>query len=203
MNKEKYHHGTLKEALIAKGLQLLNKEGYDGFSLRKVAVLCGVSHAAPYKHFQGKEELIAAIVQEVTESFRVTLVKSLTQSGDQPLVQIREMGRQYVQFMVENPEYLKFLFLNNHFNPIRIEPSGFSHQENSAFAIFKDCATHYLKTIGAAAEELVIDIVLLWSTVHGLAVLFANQSLETTADYRDVVAQTIDHLIQRFSAPGQ
>ncbi len=198
MTKANYHHGTLKEALIAKGLQLLNKEGVDGFSLRKVAVLCGVSHAAPYKHFQGKEELIAAIVEEVTASFRAALLQSLGQTGDQPLAQIREMGRQYVQFMVENPEYLKFLFLNHHFNPIRIDPSGFIIHENSTFTIFKDCATKYLQSLGGLAP--VIDIMLLWSTVHGLAVLFANHSLETTTDYHEVVSQTIDRLLQGVSS---
>ena len=58
MAKDKYHHGTLKEDLINKGLELLNKEGFEGFSLRKVASMCGVSHTAPYKHFKDKYELI-------------------------------------------------------------------------------------------------------------------------------------------------
>lgn len=54
-----------KQELINNGLLLLNKEGIENFSLRKVARMCGVSHTAPYKHFEDKDALINEIVSEV------------------------------------------------------------------------------------------------------------------------------------------
>ena len=34
MGENLYHHGDLKKEMILKGIQLLNKDGYEGFSLR-------------------------------------------------------------------------------------------------------------------------------------------------------------------------
>lgn len=48
MPKKQYHHKDLRNALIEKGIEIVNSEGLHSFSLRKVAAACGVSHAAPY-----------------------------------------------------------------------------------------------------------------------------------------------------------
>ena len=48
MEKKPYHHKNLKNDLIEKGIELVNKNGINQLSLRKVAQACGVSHAAPY-----------------------------------------------------------------------------------------------------------------------------------------------------------
>jgi AcrR family transcriptional regulator len=54
LTEKNYHHEGLKNELIEKGLKILNKEGYEGFSLRKAARVCGVSQTAPYRHFKDK-----------------------------------------------------------------------------------------------------------------------------------------------------
>ena len=59
--RQTYHHKDLRNALIETGIQIVNTEGVNAFSLRKVAAACGVSHAAPYSHFQNKEELLEAM----------------------------------------------------------------------------------------------------------------------------------------------
>ncbi|SHI59388.1 transcriptional regulator, TetR family [Clostridium cavendishii DSM 21758] len=86
MIKDKYHHGDLNQKLIENGLLLLNKEGVDGFSLRKVASMCGVSHNAPYKHFKDKEELIDEIIKEVWKSFYLALAEVRDLYSDNPKI---------------------------------------------------------------------------------------------------------------------
>ena len=67
--EDKYHHGNLKPALIDAGIRIINKEGEQGLSLRKVAAACGVSHSAPYAHYKDKDELLSAIKSSVTAQF--------------------------------------------------------------------------------------------------------------------------------------
>jgi AcrR family transcriptional regulator len=183
MNKEKYHHGTLRKDLIENGLQILNKQGYDGLSLRKVAALCGVSHTAPYKHFQNKDELILAITQEVTESFKVSLLDIKNKYINDPENQIFEIGKGYVKFMVEHPEYLRFLFLTEHYNPIEVTASSLSTHGYSSFEIFKDSAVNYLNFIKADPKDYTLNIVTMWSAVHGISILLANKSIAYGDDY--------------------
>ena len=66
MEKKPYHHKNLINDLIEKGIELVNKNGINQLSLRKVAQACGVSHAAPYSHFSNKEELLQEMQLHIT-----------------------------------------------------------------------------------------------------------------------------------------
>ena len=59
-----YHHGNLRQALIDAAVGALQTEGIEALSLRKLAKDIGVSHNAPYMHFEDKEALLAAIAEE-------------------------------------------------------------------------------------------------------------------------------------------
>ena len=63
LKKDTYHHGNLRRALLDSALAMVEKEGPHGVSLRAVARLAGVSPAAPYRHFAGKEGLLAAVAE--------------------------------------------------------------------------------------------------------------------------------------------
>ncbi len=59
-----YHHGNLRQSLLANSLQLLREGGTEALSLRKLAELSGVSRAAPYHHFADKQALLAAVAEQ-------------------------------------------------------------------------------------------------------------------------------------------
>src|SRR5438309_11953745 len=56
-----YHHGALREELIAACVALIEAEGIGAVSLRRVAREAGVSPGAPYHHFADRSALLAAI----------------------------------------------------------------------------------------------------------------------------------------------
>ena len=62
-----FRGGDLREALLLSGIYELEEHGLAGFSLRRVASACGVSCAAPYKHFESKEAFISAILSYIHE----------------------------------------------------------------------------------------------------------------------------------------
>lgn len=191
MSKEKYHHGDLKQEIIHKGLLLLNEEGFEGFSLRKVAGMCEVSHTAPYKHFKDKDELISAIIEEVWKEFYFALKESTLLHPDDAKIQIIEMGKAYVRFMVENPEYLKFMFLSNKVSPIKIEKDRFYGCEDNAFGVFKNSAENYLKAMNFDEAVYMEKTLTMWSLVHGIALLIAKNSIEYNGDYLELVEKMI------------
>ena len=186
MEKENYHHGDLKEQLILNGLELLNEQGINGFSLRKVAAMCNVSHTAPYKHFKNKEELIVAISSYVEDSFNKTL-GDIVENIENPMEQTVALGKAYVSFMVENQDYLKFLFLNDNIYSIKVSENTIEHSESKAFNIFRDSATRMLETFNIPQEKIAIDIIAMWTMVHGIAVLLANGTVIYEGDYLDLV----------------
>lgn len=63
-DKNSYHHGDLKKALLEASLRILKDEGYKALSLRKAATYAGVSQSAPYRHYEDLESLYADIAEE-------------------------------------------------------------------------------------------------------------------------------------------
>ncbi|MGE4539085.1 MAG: TetR/AcrR family transcriptional regulator [Desulfovibrio sp.] len=61
MHDDAYHHGNLRKALLDAGERLLERDGGGGISLRDLARTAGVSHAAPYRHFDSKSDLLTAL----------------------------------------------------------------------------------------------------------------------------------------------
>lgn len=191
MDRKTYHHGDLKKELIHNGLLLLNKEGIDGFSLRKVASMSGVSHNAPYKHFKDKDDLINEIIKEVWKEFYIALLEVTEIYTNDPKLRIVEMGKAYVKFMVENPEYLKFMFLSDNAYPVKIVDNKFSDDKVGAFEVFKDSAERFFKEIKLDENLYMQKTLTLWSMVHGIAILIIKRSIEYKGDYLVLVESMI------------
>ncbi len=54
-----YHHGDLPAALRAAALQLVAERGAGGLSIAEAARRAGVSSAAPYRHYDDRDALLA------------------------------------------------------------------------------------------------------------------------------------------------
>ena len=64
-----HEEASMRERLILAGIQEIEARGIQNFSMRQVANACGVSCAAPYKHFQDKNDLILSIVLYIQQQW--------------------------------------------------------------------------------------------------------------------------------------
>ena len=76
--KKRFHHGDLREALIAATRELLIEHGPDGFTLADVA---GVTTAAPFKHFRDKQEILEEIVLRGFAKLTAANAKAVAEGG--------------------------------------------------------------------------------------------------------------------------
>ena len=60
-DRQGYHHGNLKEALIEAAQRFIAERGIGGFTLADAAKLVGVTPAALYRHFRGRDALVAEV----------------------------------------------------------------------------------------------------------------------------------------------
>ena len=116
---------NLREDFILAGTKLLEKEGLENFSLRKVANLAGVSHVALYHHFTNKEELLSAIAQKGYEKYFFSYEEELLNIKNDFYGKFSALGWNYIWFHIENPHIAKIMFQgsensesNKKFNPI-------------------------------------------------------------------------------------
>jgi len=173
-----YHHGNLREALIASALDILETEGVATLSLRAVARRAGVSQTAPYRHFQNKEELLAALA---AEGFRGLTARMTTEAerASKKTSRLRDLGRGYVLFAVENPAYLRLMF-GPEISDKSAHPDLLQAAE-AAFAILSGASAAGTpaddpsdNALDDLAADPAIAALTAWSTVHGLANLLID-----------------------------
>ncbi len=191
MSKESYHHGDLKTELIKKGLKILDEEGYDGLSMRKVAKACNVSQTAPYRHFKDKNDLIKSIAVKALQEFDQSLEKAFLSDGD-PKEQLKDMGLHYIRFFTENPEYMRLLFSSNAQAWMREAVINECCSEDSHPYSALERAVKNYKAAYPADERSEDELVMYcWGLVHGIAVLIINGELPGGKDAMALVEMVI------------
>jgi AcrR family transcriptional regulator len=159
-----YHHGSLRDALIAAGMAAL--EGASGLdlSLRKLARTVGVSPAAVYRHFPNKQALLAALSREGLEMLGAAQRAAYDRAGggSQGFV---ETGRAYVRFALEHPALFRLVFA--HGEPI-------ADKSDPASQLLHDSTVDLTGSDGPEAQRLALQA---WSLGHGIAMLMLDKRL--------------------------
>ena len=182
-----YHHGNLRQALIEAGIRIINESGEDGLSLRKAAMACDVSHAAPYAHFKDKDELIEAIKSSVTEQFMKELEDAVNGAPDSETALI-SMGKRYVSFFIRKPDYYKFLFgRRNIIAHLKIDEKA--DEDYPPFVLLKKTYLKYLKEkeIEKNEKEQEIELLNLWASAHGLAAIACMPGVTASFDWNEML----------------
>lgn len=91
------------------GMRLFADVGYEGFSLRALAKELGCSHATPYRYFEGKAGIFAAVRAEGFRRFAAFL-RGRLQRVKKPERRIRALASAYFDFSVEQPAAFTIIF---------------------------------------------------------------------------------------------
>lgn len=175
-----YHHGDLRQALIAAGLQLLTEEGVASLDVRKVARKVGVSHSASYYHFPDKQSFLAALNEEGFHRLAHAMQEALHTVPPTPFDHLQAITRAYLLFALANPALMREMF-----SGLTIEHEAFP----SLHAASKEVYRFYIEVVKRGqAQGKVIDgdpcelASVVWSLLHGTAVLLIEHQMRPYAD---------------------
>ncbi len=110
MGKRGYHHGNLRQALVEATLDLIADKGPTGFTMAEAAKAAGVSAAAPYRHFAGREELIAEVARQGYALFADLLEYAYNDGKPTVLAAFEAVGRAYLAFARKHPGHYIAMF---------------------------------------------------------------------------------------------
>ena len=174
MSKQGYHHGNLRQALVEACLLLVREKGPTGFTLSEAAREAGVTPAAVYRHFQGREDLIAEAARQGYEIFTDVMQFAYDKGQPSALAAFETTGRAYLAFARKYPGHYIAMF-----------ESGISMNRTADLAAASSRAWRVLET---AASDLVRQIpdshrppasmvsAHVWALSHGVVELFARNS---------------------------
>lgn len=199
--KQTYHHGDLRRALLDAALEILKTKDAKSISLREVARQAGVSHTAPYRHFDDKAALLAAVAEEGFTEFGIYLQTAVDQANTAPIESLQATGEAYVRYALEHPTHFRVMF--GHFPADEPTESSLSKVSQGTFQILVDIITAGQATGVLKAGDPKLLAIGRWSVVHGLAMLLLdgmlNDAKETTENLVSVLVQ--DSLTSIVLAP--
>lgn len=176
--RKTYHHGDLKPALIAAGLELLEETGLEALSLRAIAARVGVSHTAPKNHFDGLRGLLTAIAAEGFRRHAAEMRRGAT--GAPPgTARLHAACDGYLRFALAHPELFRLMFskaLCNHHDPELQAASRASYEVLRGIAQGLDWDKADAPGAPWRTEWM------LWSMVHGYAMLLIEGQIARAED---------------------
>ena len=162
-----YHHGDLHRTLVDAAAKIVAKAGAGAVTLREVARLAGVSHNAPYRHFDSLSALLAAVATEGFEQFGARLREAADAEPDAKKRR-NAIGRAYLRFALDNPRLYLLMF--------GAELDKAQHPELRAAA--DEAFSVLTGTLARAGRAGHADAINAWAFVHGLAHLVLDKQIK-------------------------
>lgn len=196
--KESYHHGDLRAALIVAGEAVLGETGVEGFSLRGVAKRVGVSHSAPAHHFGDAQGLLSALAAEGFRRFLASMQARQSGAADDALEQILASGLGYVDFAQSAPALFRLMFGSDR---LKNETPELAAAGEAAFGhLASDVAR--LRGVSPFDDAAgMTDVMATWSMVHGFAELFISGRMKPVQRLPEAAQEALLKTLLRRSLP--
>jgi AcrR family transcriptional regulator len=110
VKKQGYHHGNLRQALVDAALALIEAKGPNGFTLSEAARDAGVTPAAVYRHFEGRDDLIAEAARQGYEIFVGMMDRAYESGQPSAFASFDAVGRAYLTFARAYPGHYIAMF---------------------------------------------------------------------------------------------
>ncbi len=138
-----------------KAIEMIVSDGFEGFSVNKLAKACGISVATLYIYYKDKDDLVIQIALE--ESKRMTRITLGDFDSNQSFAQgLKQQWKNRAKFMIENPVSMLF------FEQLRSS----TYQDKimvSIAADFREVMGKFMKNAVANGEINAMPLEVYWS----------------------------------------
>jgi AcrR family transcriptional regulator len=165
-HKKTYHHGDLRDALLAAAERTLRNKGLASLTLRAIAREAGVSHGAPAHHFPDLSTLLSELAAVGFNRFADYLETGLAQPGNPR----RNSDHSYLRFALEHRPLFLLMFRDERLdsrNPAL--QAGRTRALGVLAKVQPRSPSTPLQRAGAMASS--------WCLVHGFSILAVENRL--------------------------
>jgi AcrR family transcriptional regulator len=155
--------------LLAEARDLYLEQGFASFSLREIARRVGLSAAAIYRHYDGKEALLRAVANEGFRIFSSYLLRAL--DGKSPETRLKRSVEEYLRFALENPRDYRFIFMSAIEDKAAVSAPTPESERAPTFQFLVDRVSECMqaRVLDKGNPDTVATVI--WAQVHGLVSL--------------------------------
>ncbi|MFA5536487.1 MAG: TetR/AcrR family transcriptional regulator [Bacillota bacterium] len=196
--KEPKPGGEMKDKILEEALEIISKQGFDLFSMRKLAAKLNISATAIYYYFSSKDDIYLEILMKSFGQLHQELKNAYQQGGD-IYQRTKAVIRAYIDFGINHPNQYNLMFTlilprPEYYQGRKEEPFAIKELENALSTIYT-AENIFLEFIqeypGISPEEIKFHTFRIWSTLHGLVSLYISQTVHY---YIEPTEETIEKI---------
>lgn len=187
---------SLRNEILEVSRNLLIQHGFSKLSMRNIAKRANVTATSIYLHFDNKDDLLLALIEESIEHLKENLVEQVDSSKDL-FKQLEDLAQAYIHFALENPQEYEIIYM------VRPEempqyPKEKFQQIRSAYELLAEIIKDGKRKELIDVEEPTISAYTLWAQLHGIVSVILSKRLDTRIPQKEFIDQAIEHIIQGF-----
>ena len=178
---------NIRQRLIIAGIKEIELHGLHDFSLRRVSKACGLSCAAPYRHFSSRDALLLEIVRYINRQWELLRTQIEEAYRGDVKRQLLEVCMANIRFRIGNPNFHTVLMLDEaEMDPaLRREKSGIT--EGCRALIRQFCARY-----DVPPEEEKRRTCAIRALIYGASVMLAGGELENTPETMQMLRSCLE-----------
>ncbi len=181
MPKRGYHHGNLRQALVDAALELIEQKGPTGFTLSEAAKQAGVTPAAVYRHFEGRDDLIAEAAKQGYEIFADLMEYAYDSGQPSDLASFEATGRAYLAFARRHPGHYVAMFESGISVNRTPELAAVAGRASAVLEKSADRLSEHIDPERRPPPQMVSAHI--WAMSHGVVELFARGNPGTKSPF--------------------
>lgn len=165
-------------------------EGYAALTMRRLAKMIGYSATSIYLHFDSKDALLHALIEEGMDLLHARLTEAAVQA-ESDRDAIRRVCRAYVRFGLDNPEYYEVMFM---LHPRRMErfPAGKYRRARRNLQVIEEVIRSAKEGDGEVDGPALLEASAVWAQLHGAIALVIAQRVDVSLDLDAFLDRIID-----------
>ena len=190
----------LRRTILDHTRHLLVEEGYNNLSMRKIARGVGCSATSIYLHFESKDDLFHALIDEGFARLNEALQETAAAHTD-PLDRLDALSRRYVHFGLDNPELYEVMFL---LHPERMAryPAEKYRRARRNLEFFAEALRDGADTGQFDVDDPAVAASVLWASLHGAAALLLARRMDVRIERDAFVDAVVRHAMTGFRFAG-
>ena len=184
---------TLRRAILDSARAVVVEEGYAALTMRRVARMIGYSATSIYLHFESKDSLLHALIEEGMDALHARL-SAASKCAATPVDAVRDVCAEYVAFGLESPEYYEIMFM---LHPHRMErfPAEKYRRARKNLEVIAEAIDLARQGRDASGEPALLEASVVWAQLHGAVSLMIARRIDIAFDVEAFSERIIDRTL--------
>lgn len=203
----------LRKLILDTARDLLTTEGYHHLSMRRIAGRIGYSATSIYLHFENRDQLVHALIDQGVDLLHETLAgvdeeplqEAVDDAVDAPIDddyvidRLTRLCRAYVRFGLDNPEYYEIMYIL-HPEYMARYPAEKYRKARQNLMIIAETLEGGMRTGLFETSDPLRAATVVWAQLHGVVSLLNSRRIDRRVDDARLTDEVCRRVIQGFLA---